>query len=224
MKNHDQQDARHRELVRAYYETDDNNLLAPVLNELRPRLEGFLWSKNLRNSALLADIVQDTLAAALTDLHRRQYAGTGTVASWVMEIGWHSYCQHLRRKANHITQPGASDDPFRLLALPAEADELPDAEEEAQAVDQLKKAAEYVLRLDKDVGVVVKMHYFHCQPVAEAARLLGISPQVYGTRLSQGNALLKSWGKTQPTPTAGIWAAVRHVDTGPLFRQWDIDG
>lgn len=217
MKNRNEQDARHQQLVWAYYETGDSALLGPVLDELQPRLEGFFRYKRLHNPTLLADLKQDTIVAALSGLQRHKYKGTGTVASWLNEIGWHLYCQYLTRKANHITQPSAHDDPFRSLSLTDESEELPDAEDEARAKTLAKAIRELMQRLDTDTQSVVQLHYSQGLSVSEISQLLGITLHRCQARLRHGMSLLASWGKTQSQPTAGTYVAMRYIDTETLF-------
>ncbi|MBF9222527.1 RNA polymerase sigma factor [Hymenobacter ruricola] len=219
MSIRDEQDARHQAVVRAYYETNDSTLLGPMLTELCTRLEKFLCYKGLRDKDLLNDLVQDTMIAVLTDLRHHKYAGTGSVASWVNQIGWHLYCQYLRRKTNHITQPGVRDNPFFGLSLLETMDELPATEDEDCAKALVIAATEFVLRLDADIRIPLALYCFRAMPVAEAAQQLGITSHQFRARVGQGMALLANWGNTQAMPTGGTWSAVRHLDTGPLFQK-----
>jgi len=219
MKTRREQDARHREVVRAYYETGDEALLNPMLAELRPRLVDFFKVKGPRDAELIADLTQDALAQALKSLHRKLYTGTGSMASWLNEIGWRCYIAHLKRKTNLITRPGMNEDPFLLLALTDDEDAAVEPAEAARAGALVMGATDAVLDLDADARAAVALHYYQGLPVKEAAQQLGISANMVRVRLRRGLAQLQSWANTQPRPTADTYAAVRHLDTGPLFQE-----
>jgi DNA-directed RNA polymerase specialized sigma24 family protein len=147
-----QQDARHREVVAAYYATGDEALLSPMLAELRPRLLDFLKGKGLEPERR-ADLVQDALVNVLTALRAHKYTATGSVASWAMATCWHCFTTSLRRKTNAITQPGADEDPFLLLAtaLTTPAEELPISQEDEQHAHRPRvRAAALLPRLERN--------------------------------------------------------------------------
>jgi DNA-directed RNA polymerase specialized sigma24 family protein len=106
MTTRQQQDARHREAVRTYYETGNESLLGPVLAELRPRLVDFLKGRGLRDPQRVEDFVQDALATTLTSLRAHKFTFAGSVASWAMTICMFSFTTSYKRKTDWITQPG----------------------------------------------------------------------------------------------------------------------
>jgi len=218
------QDARHREVVRAYYATGDEALLGPVLAELRPRLLAFLHSKGLRDAEQGADLVQETLAAVLTGLRAQQYTGTGSVAAWALKTCWHDFVDSRRHKTNAITQPGAAEDPFLLLAtaLATPAEDLPSRwEDEERAGAVVAAATHAVLGLDPTARVCVLLHYYQGLSEAAAATRLGIAETTFRARLRRGLADLRAWGSCHRhlAPAPDVYAALPRVSSGDLFRE-----
>ncbi|TVT39615.1 RNA polymerase sigma factor [Hymenobacter setariae] len=219
-----QQDARHREAVRAYYETGNEALLGPMLTELRPRLVDFLRDKDVRQPQRIEDAVQEALLAALTDLRAHKYVTSGTVASWAMTICWHRFVDAHRYKKAHITQPGPDEDPFLLLSttLATPAESLPiNQEEEAQAGTVVAAVTHAVLGLDPNARACVLMHYYQGLPEATAAAHLGIAPSQFKARLQRGLTSLREWGTRNRhlAPATEVYAALLRVDSGDLFRE-----
>jgi RNA polymerase sigma factor (sigma-70 family) len=218
-----QQDARHREVVAAYYATGDEALLSPMLAELRPRLLDFLKGKGLEPERR-ADLVQDALVNVLTALRAHKYTATGSVASWAMATCWHCFTTSLRRKTNAITQPGADEDPFLLLAtaLTTPAEELPISQEDEQHAGAVVAAATHaVLGLDPTARVCVLLHYYHGLSETAAATQLGIAETTFRARLRRGLADLRAWGQRHRhlAPAPDVYAALLRVSSGDLFRE-----
>jgi RNA polymerase sigma factor (sigma-70 family) len=222
MTTRQQQDARHREAVRTYYETGNEALLGPVLAELRPRLVDFLKAKGLRNPQQVEDLVQESLAVTLTELRTHRYAPTGTVASWATTICWHQFATSYQRKKDKITQPGQDEDPFLLLSttLATPAEEF-SQEEEAQAGAVVQAVTHAVLNLDASARACVLMHYYQGLPESTAAARLGIAESQFKARLRRGLTSLREWGtrNSHLAPAADVYAALLRVDSGDLFRE-----
>jgi RNA polymerase sigma factor (sigma-70 family) len=219
-----QQDARHREVVAAYYATGDETLLGPVLAELRPRLLDFLIGRGLHAPQLRADLVQEALIATLTDLRAHRYTGTGSLTSWAMTICWHCFTADYRRKTNAITQPGADEDPFLLLAtaLATPAEDLPSSQEDEQRASTVVEAATHaVLGLDPNARVCVLLHYYQGLSEAAAATQLGIAETTFRARLRRGLSDLRAWGQRHRhlAPAPDVYAALLRVSSGDLFRE-----
>lgn len=215
------QDARHREAVRAYYDTGNETLLGPVLAELRPRLVDFLRGKGLRDTQWMDDVVQEALAAALTDLRAHKFAFAGTVAAWAVGICWHRFVDSLRG-SNKPSQPGKDEDPFLLLSntLATPAEELSE-EDETQAATVVAAVTHAVLGLDPSARACVLMHYYQGLPEATAAAKLGIAQSQFKARLKRGLTSLREWGTLNRhlAPAGDVYAALLRVDSGDLFRE-----
>ena len=219
-----QQDARHREVVRAYYATGDEAPLGPVLAELRPRLLDFLNGKGVREPQRRADLVQEALVTVLLELRAHTYTGTGSVVSWAMSICWRCFTSGLRRKANAITQPGADEDPFLLLAtaLATPAEDLPSSQDDEQRAGAVVAAATHaVLGLDPTARVCVLLHYYQGLSEPAAAAQLGIAETTFRARLRRGLSDLQAWGSRHRhlAPAPDVYAALLRVSSGDLFRE-----
>ena len=217
------QDARHAAAVRTYYEANDEALLGPVFDELRPRLMDFLRFKGVPDTGLIEDLVQEALAATLAQLRRHKFEFAGSVGSWAVGICWYCFTQHQRRWANKPTRPGSHEDPFLLLpactTVPAEL--LPiRAEDEARAGAVLEAATHAVLGLDPNARAVVVLHYYHGYTVEDAAAQLGIDARLARERLRRGLDGLRQWGSTHRhlAPTADVYTALPRLDSGDLFH------
>ncbi len=224
MTKRQQQDARHREAVRAYYDTGNEALLGPVLAELRPRLVDFLRSKEVRKAELLQDLVQEGMAIALTSLRAHKYTFAGSVAAWASSICWYCFTDSLKKKKDRITQPGQDEDPFLLLSttLATPADELPISQEDEQQAGAVVAAVTHaVLGLDASARACVLMHYYQGLPEATAAARLGIAESQFKARLRRGLTSLREWGTRHAhlAPAADVYAALLRVDSGDLFRE-----
>jgi RNA polymerase sigma factor (sigma-70 family) len=224
MTTRQQQDARHREAVRAYYETGNEQLLGPVLAELRPRLMDFLKAKNLRDSQRMEDLVQEALALILTDLRAHKFGFAGSVISWAMTICWHCFTASYHSKKGKPSEPSVEEDPFLLLSstLATPADELPLSQEDERSAGAVVAAVTHaVLGLDASARACVLMHYYQGLPEATAAARLGIAQSQFKARLKRGLTSLREWGTLNRhlAPAADVYAALLRVDSGDLFRE-----
>lgn len=223
MTTRQQQDAHHREAVRAYYDTGNEALLGPVLTELRPRLVDFLKGRGLRDPNQREDLVQEALAMVLTDLRAHKFTITGAaIASWAMTICWHRFTASYQNKKARPSQPGQDEDPFLLLSttLATPTDEF-SHEEERQAETVVAAVTHAVLGLDPSARACVLMHYYQGLPEATAAAKLGIAESQFKTRLKRGLTSLREWGTRNRhlAPAADVYAALLRVDSGDLFRE-----
>jgi RNA polymerase sigma factor (sigma-70 family) len=222
MTTRQQQDARHREAVRAYYDTGNEALLGPVLAELRPRLVDFLRHKGIRDVQCIDDVIQEALLNALTDLRAHKFAFIGSVTSWVNNICWHRFVDRQQSKKNWITQPSQNEDPFLLLSstLATPAEEC-SQEDEAHASAVVSAVTHAVLGLDASARACVLMHYYQGLPEATAAAQLGIAESQFKARLRRGLTSLREWGirHAHLAPGADLYAALVRVNSGDLFRE-----
>lgn len=218
------QDARHREVVHAYYATGDESQLGTVLADLRPRLLDFLKGKNLQNPGQRADLVQEALLTTLTELRAHKYTGKGSVTSWAMSICWHYFTDSLKSKKNTITQPGPDENPFLLLpaSVATPAEELPIRQEEEQRAGSVVAAATHaVLGLDPNARVCVLLTYYQGLTESAAATQLGIAETTFRARLRRGLSDLRAWGQRHAhlAPAPEIYAALPRLSSGDLFRE-----
>jgi RNA polymerase sigma factor (sigma-70 family) len=222
MTTRQKQDARHREAVRAYYDTGNEALLGPVLAELRPRLVDFLNAKGLRDTQRREDLVQEALVNTLTGLRKQQFSFTGSLASWALATCWHCFTATLSSHKHKPSLPGMDEDPFLLLsatlATPAEA---VSQEDEQQAGAVVAAVTHAVLGLDASARACVLLHYYQGLPEATAAARLGIAESQFKARLRRGLTSLREWGTRHAhlTPGADLYAALVRVDSGDLFRE-----
>lgn len=217
-----QQDARHREAVRAYYDTGNEALLGPMLAELRPRLVDFLKGKGVREAQQVEDLTQEALTKTLTELRAHKFSFTGSVASWVMSIGWYRVTASYRNKKGKPSQPGQDEDPFLLLSttLATPTDEF-SQEDERRAGAVVEAVTHAVLGLDPSARACVLMHYYQGLPEATAAARLGIAQSQFKARLKRGLTSLREWGSLNRhlAPATEVYAALLRVDSGDLFRE-----
>jgi len=218
------QDARHREVVAAYYATGDETLLGPVLAELRPRLTDFLKGKGVYAPERQADLVQETLINVLTDLRAHKYTPKGSVGSWAMTICSHRFIDSVRSLKDKPSQPGFDENPFLLLPaqLATPADDLPSSREDEQRAGAVVAAATHaVLGLDPTARVCVLLHYYQGLSEAAAAARLGIAETTFRARLRRGLADLRAWGSRHRhlAPAPDVYAALLRVSSGDLFRE-----
>jgi RNA polymerase sigma factor (sigma-70 family) len=224
MKTRQLQDARHREVVRAYYATGNETLLGPLLAELRPRLLDLLRAKGLQDPERRADLVQEALIMVVRDLRAHKYAPTGSVSAWAMGICWHRFLDSLKSKKNTITQPGLDENPFLLLpaSLATPAEDMPVSHEDEQRAEAVVAAATHaVLGLDPNARVCVLLHYYQGLTESAAAAQLGIAETTFRARLRRGLSDLRAWGSRHRhlAPAPDVYAALLRVSSGDLFRE-----
>lgn len=216
------QDARHREVVRAYYATGDEALLGPMLAELRPHLFDLLKVKGVYNPERRADLVQEALVAVLIDLRAHKYSPKGSVRSWAMTICSHRFIDSIRSKKDKPSRPGFDENPFLLLpaSVATPAEELPVSQEEGQRAGAVVAAATHaVLGLDPTARVCVLLTYYQGLSEVAAAAQLGITDSAFRARLRRGLSDLQAWGQRHAhlAPAPEIYAALPRVSSGDLF-------
>ena len=227
MTTRQKEDARHAAAVRAYYATNDEALLGPVLLRVRLRLLGFLLGKGVQDTDLAEDLVQEALTVALTDLRQRKFTFAGTFTAWTVTICWHRFAEHMRSVKNKPSQPGAGEDPFQFLpastATPAELLSV-NAEDEARAGVVVAAATRAVLSLDPNARAVVVLHYYQGLSVEDAAHQLGIEVRKVKERLNRGIDTLRQWGSQHRhlAPTSDVYTALPRLDSGDLFQEHSL--
>jgi RNA polymerase sigma factor (sigma-70 family) len=218
MTKRQQEDARHRVVVGTYYQTGDAGPLGAVLEELRPRLLGMLWGRlGVRDSVLAEELAQQTLTRLLEELHAGKYEGSGSLASYALSVCRRRWLMCLRLLPR---QPSATDTPELLLsACATPAEDIPASEVQQAATAVLSAATSAVLALDQHTRAAVVLHFYHGLDTLAAAAKLGITDVAFRERLRRGVAALQAWGRTVPHPAAEVYAALRGVDSGDLFRE-----
>lgn len=224
IKQHDRpaRDARHLQLVGSYYQTGDERILAPLLVELRAIALAYARGQlRMFDVQRAEDLVQESMIRLLTMLRNRvELKRPPGVLLCVICHG--KFVNGLGVKSTKATQPGRHEDPF-LLVGPAgttAAEELPvHAEEEAQAGATLAAVSEAVFSLDPNAQAAVVLHFYQGLPASEAADRMGVTESLFKERLNRGLASLREWAAQQDAPTAEVYAALRRVDSGDLFRE-----
>lgn len=226
MATNPEQDARHAQAVRAYYETGDETSLAPLLVGLRPVVLRFLARRlNSRHADKAEDLAQETLAELVKQVRARKVTLTGRLTTYVLGVALRKLLAAVQqRPSNAPNQPSASEDPFLLLppALAQPPEELPvAAEDEDRAGALIEAATTAVLALDPNARAVVALHYYHGLTPAEATDRLGITAEQFRQRLRRGLAALQHWAQQNPqlAPGPAVYEALRRVNTGELFEE-----
>ena len=119
-----------------------------------------------------ADMVQETLAAAVTNLRRGQWRGEGTLAAYLATI-----LRNLIHRAR--TRPRIEGDPSGLDCLQAESEDPIASIEQSEARVLVRRA---LARLSPIHREVIVRHYFEGQSAEAIARETG-TPR--GTILSR---------------------------------------
>ena len=127
------------------------------------------------NADLAADLTQETYRKAWAALPR--FNGRSRFSTWVYRIAYNTFLNHVQRpqpltaldesRAERLEDPGPS---------PGQA-----AFQSAEALD-LRRA---VLDLPDDLRLTVTAHYWADMPVAEIARLQGLTPMGIRKRLAR---------------------------------------
>lgn len=218
MKASAARDARHLQVVGAYYQNGDEVLLGPMLGELREQALAYLrGTLRVRDAEAAADVVQEALADLLGRLRAHTFAPTRPPGVLLCVL-----CRYaiLSRKRDP-SEPGLSEEPYQLLpastATPAQ--ELPGSEVQAAALATLTTATQAVLGLDHHARAAVVLHYYHGLDAPAAAAKLGIAESAFRERLRRGLLALQAWGRTVARPAAEVYAALSGVDSGDLFRE-----
>lgn len=132
---------------------------------------------------LAADLTQETFRRAWTAL--ASFRGRSKFSTWAYRIAYTTYLNHIRR-------------PRRLTPLDAEAatrvpDPEPDQEERATERRQAARLRQAVLELPEELRFTVTARFWGELPVAEIARLEGITPVAIRKRLKRAYARLELW-------------------------------
>lgn len=218
MANRADRDARHLEVVGAYYQTGDEAPLGPMLGELREQALAYLrGTLRLRDAEAAEDVAQEVLSNLLGRLRARTFEPVRPPAVLLCVLCRYA---HLGRKRDP-SAPSLHEEPYQLLpastATPAQ--ELPPSEVHTAATAMLSAATQAVLALDQHARAAVVLHYYHGLAAPAAAAKLGIAESAFRERLCRGLSALQAWGRTVASPAAEVYAALSGVDSGDLFRE-----
>lgn len=217
MKKWQQQDARHLEVVGAYYQNGDEAALGPMLAELHEQALAYLrGTLRVRDAETAADVAQEAITAFLARLRAHTFEPVRPPGVLVCVLS--RYACLGRRDPS---APGLNDEPYLLLpaSTATQPQELPPAEVLAAATAVLGAATQAVLALDQHARAAVVLHYYQGLDAPAAAAKLGIAESAFRERLRRGLADLQAWGRTVARPAAEVYAALSGVDSGDLFRE-----
>lgn len=218
MTKRQERDARHLEVVGAYYQTGDEQGLGPMLAELRDTALAYLrGTLKLRDTERAEDLAQEALTQLLGYLRSRRYVPIRPPGVLLCVICRTKFLRGLRATP---ADPGQHDDPFLLMSIThATAPDEVRAEDKAQAATVVAAATQAVLALDPAARAAVVLHYYQGLPVPQAAARLGITETAFGARLRRGLDALHQWAATTARPTPEVYAALPRLDTGNLFSE-----
>jgi DNA-directed RNA polymerase specialized sigma24 family protein len=217
-------DAHHLEVVSIYYQTGDERVLAPLLEQLRQ--VGLLYMKQFSrrsdDSHWAEDIVDLALMQLVGLLRARQHF-TRPPGVMLCVICRRRYADSFAKAGKIATasKPGRDEDPYLLVGAKyaTQAEELPiNKEDEERAAGLLAAATKAVLALYPNARTAVVLHFFQALSAPEAAAKMGITEAQFTGHLNRGLASLRQWATTTNHPTAEVYAALRRVNTGTLFQ------
>jgi DNA-directed RNA polymerase specialized sigma24 family protein len=218
MANSAARDARHLEVVGAYYQTGDEAPLGPMLGELRQQALAYLrGTLRVRDAEAAADVAQEALSTLLGRLRARTFDPVRPPGVLLCVLCRYA---HLGRK-HDPSEPGLSEQPYLLLpaSTATQPQELPADEVRTAAYRMLSAATQAVLALDHHARAAVVLHYYQGLDAPAAALKLGIAESAFRERLRRGLVALQAWGRTVARPPAEVYAALSGVDSGDLFRE-----
>lgn len=216
MTKRQRQDAHHWEVVSVYYQTGDEAALGPMLAEVRTRLLALARGTfGVTDQERAEDLAQETIAYVLGSLRAKKYEPIGTLTAYA---GTHLRFLFLSSRRYRPSDPGADEDPFRTVGDVLTFEHVAPSEQ-AEAATAVAAATQAVLGLDPAARAAVVLHFYQGLPAEQAAHQLGLSAESYRARLDRGLQTLRSWSQHQPRPSADMYAALRHVDTGNLFQE-----
>ncbi|HEV8631957.1 MAG TPA: RNA polymerase sigma factor [Thermoanaerobaculia bacterium] len=133
------------------------------------------------NRDLAADLTQETYRKAWQSLN--DFGGRARFSTWLFRIAYNTFLNHVRR-------------PLRLVPLAdTQAAEVPDPtpgrDAEMAARDEHRQVRQAVLALGEQQRFVVTAHYWAELPIAEIARLEGVTGAAIRKRLARALGILE---------------------------------
>lgn len=163
----------------------DRKALEALVSRYERRLYRF-GLKMCGNRDDAADVLQDTLVAAMKELPR--FRGEAAVTTWLYAIA-RSYC---RKHRSHQSRPGGLEDNSASEEAGRKAADEGARPDEQVAGRQLRVAIDEALaKLPPAYREVVVLRDVEGLTAPEAAKVLGLHVNALKTRLHRGRALLK---------------------------------
>jgi RNA polymerase sigma-70 factor (ECF subfamily) len=164
--------------------------------EHRPYLLRFA-RRRLRDAALVEDVVQDTLVAALQGADR--FAGKASERTWLTGILLRRMADAVRRENRmpraHVAEAGwPADDAAAHAAEPAPGEHWIDRRDPQRALEARQSLAAFescLGRLPATTARVVEMREIDGLSNAETARRLGLSPASVSLTLHRARSRLR---------------------------------
>jgi DNA-directed RNA polymerase specialized sigma24 family protein len=212
----------------AYYNSGDEELLTPVLAELRLSLLIYSEQKlNIYDASQRDDLVQETLEHILHQLRSKKFRGAEGqygervgILTWAKLLCRYRFLEGLRSMKDKPSEPGRDENPFLLLADMSEESDVETLSYLPQAEAVLTAATEAVLDLDPKLSEVLVLIFFRSLSPQQAANQMGVRIITLRSRLEAGLRELRYWAaRQQLKPTGEVYRALRHLDTGDLFQE-----
>lgn len=188
------------------------NFLARA-GELRPELHRYC--ARLMGSVIEGeDVVQDTLARALVAL--QESGEPAALRAWLFRIAHNRAMDLLRGRTLRDSEP--------IEAASDVADPTPDPMETFMQREAIKTAVSRFTELPTVQRSIVILKDVLDEPLADIARLLGVSVDSVKAHLARGRARLREINAQIPSPTADRTHSNDVARYVALFNQHDWDG
>ena len=179
---------RDYELVCAARDNGSHNAYAALMAAYRQPL-CLLLRRTTRNSTTAADLTVETFGKAFLQL--RQYAPTGTFASWLYTIGVNTYIDHLRRQ--HLDTVPLSDAEHTVDGNTIEyqiPSGQPNPEETLIRIERDEALKQIVDQMKEPYRQIIRLRYYEDLSYDEIAQQLHIPIGTVKIRLSRAKELL----------------------------------
>ena len=179
---------RDYELVCAARDNGSHKAYADLMAAYRQPLY-LLLLRMTRNTTTAADLTVETFGKAFLQL--RQYAPTGTFASWLYTIGVNTYIDHLRRQ--HLDTVPLSDAEHTVDGNTIEYQSpsgQPNPEETLIRIERDEALKQIVDQMKEPYRQIIRLRYYEDLSYDEIAQQLHIPIGTVKIRLSRAKELL----------------------------------
>ncbi len=179
---------RDYELVCAARDNGSHKAYADLMAAYRQPLY-LLLLRMTRNTTTAADLTAETFGKAFLQL--RQYAPTGTFASWLYTIGVNTYIDHLRRQ--HLDTVPLSDAEHTVDGNTIEyqiPSGQPNPEETLIRIERDEALKQIVDQMKEPYRQIIRLRYYEDLSYDEIAQQLHIPIGTVKIRLSRAKELL----------------------------------
>lgn len=179
---------RDYELVCAARDNGSHKAYADLMAAYRQPLY-LLLLRMTRNATTAADLTVETFGKAFLQL--RQYAPTGTFASWLYTIGVNTYIDHLRRQ--HLDTVPLSDAEHTVDGNTIEyqiPSGQPNPEETLIRIERDEALKQIVDQMKEPYRQIIRLRYYEDLSYDEIAQQLHIPIGTVKIRLSRAKELL----------------------------------